>query len=304
MFDYQTIQKILKSIEDMHIVFIGREIGVGVLSEQERQILTDFGFTDLPQEGKLDEMFRFGMLAESLGQENVRNMPLAKLKKYLLSGKILPLNEIEESALNSVKFQAYNDIKGLGNRTSKDFSQVFIEVDRKLRDKCEKVIQKQLEEAVLTRMTSKELASELRRVTGDVARNFERMADFLMHSALDTGIAVQIQKQYGSEAVVYKDVYNGACKQCVKAYLTSGIGSRPKLFKLREIIANGTNIGKPQDKWLPVIGPHHPWCRCTLQYKSTTQEWDDADRRFKLIRDDKGVKRVSQPKIQIQFNKK
>ena len=78
----------------------------------------------------------------------------------------------------------------------------------------------------------------------------------------------------------FKDVYNGACKHCIKAYLTGGIDSEPKIFKLSELRANGTNIGKKPEAWLPVIGGMHPHCRCTLNKYNPLYSWDSKTRSF------------------------
>lgn len=304
MFNFGQIQELLQAIDKMHAVFIGEQLGTDLLTTEDKRNLEVFGIdwnARYTRFGKMDEMFRLGLLAEALGQDTVRGMPYDKLKAYLSSGKFLPLTTAEREALAAVKFQAYNDIKGLGNRVSKDFSQVFIEVDGKMRAAYRDIIKDEADQAILLRRTSKELAQRLKAKTGDWSRDFDRIADYIMHSALDAGIAQQILKTHGSDAEVYKDVYPGACQQCIKAYLTAGIGSRPKIFKLGALLVNGNNIGRKQSEWLPCVGPHHPWCRCTLQYKFDDTEWDDVNRDFKEVRNDRGVRRTSKPKIYVEF---
>lgn len=303
MFSLNQIQELLQALERMHVVFIGDQLGSDLLTKEDKKSLAELGidWKKFPKTGKLDEMFRLGMLAEALGQDHVRNLPYNKLKSHLSSGKFLPLTATEKLALDSVKFQAYNDIKGLGNKISRDFSQVFIEVDSKMRSAYENLIREESEKAVALRKTAKELSSILKNKTLDWARDFDRIADFIMHTALDSGISQQILRTHGADAEVYKDVYPGACKECIKAYLTGGIGSRPKIFKLKDILANVSNVGKKQADWLPVVGPHHPWCRCTIQYKFDDTVWDDENRDFKEVRNDYGIKRTSRPKIYVEY---
>lgn len=50
------------------------------------------------------------------------------------------------------------------------------------------------------------------------------------------------------------------CPDCVRLHLTAGPGSPPRIFKLSELQANGTNVGKKRAAWKAVIGPVHPWC--------------------------------------------
>lgn len=303
MFNFSQIQELLQSIDRMHLAFIGEQLGHEVLTESDKSTLSSLGINwkRFAPTGKVDEMYRLGMLAEALGQDTVRAMPYATLKKHLASGNFLPLTAAERNALEIVRLQAYNDIKGLGNRVSADFSRVFVEVDQKLRLAYENTVRNETQKAVLLRKTSQQLASALRSKTGDWARDFDRIADYVMHNALDVGISQQILRTHGKDAEVYKDVYPGACEQCVKAYLTAGIGSIPKTFKLNALIQNGNNVGRKQAEWLPVIGPHHPWCRCTLQYKEQSTEWDADSKDFKVVRDDRGVRRVSKPKIYVEF---
>ena len=54
-------------------------------------------------------------------------------------------------------------------------------------------------------------------------------------------------------------MYAGACKECISAYLTAGFGSKPKVFKLSDLLSNGTNVGRKQKDLKPILGPHHPY---------------------------------------------
>ena len=118
--------------------------------------------------------------------------------------------------------------------------------------------------AIKERKGVQEVVSQIGKMQGNWDRDFGRIADFVLHTAFDEGRSLNIGKTRGAQALVYKDVYAGACKHCIKAYLTGGIMSEPKIFKLDQLQANGTNVGRKVDEYLPVIGPLHPWCRCTL----------------------------------------
>lgn len=50
---------------------------------------------------------------------------------------------------------------------------------------------------------------------------------------------------------------HGACKYCAKFwYLDDGI--TPRVYKMSELIANGSNIGRKANAWLPTIDSTHP----------------------------------------------
>lgn len=298
------IRELLTILDNTHIIFIANQLGTGVLSRQEKALLTSFGidWKKLPKGGKVDHAFKLGMLAEALGSTAIENMSYAQLQKYLESGKFLPLTEAEELALDSLNYQAYSDIKGLGNKIVGDFEDVIIEVDKKKRLDYEKVIAGSVEEALLKRQTTRELSSALKDKTKDYARNFDRIADYVLHDALDHGKAQQILKTSGSNALVYKSVYSDACKYCVGLYLKGGQGSEPKTFKLSTLISNGSNIGKKVAEWKAVIGPTHPHCKCETHKKPLDGEWDEDTGGYTGVkRQTYGVRRKSKAKIKINY---
>ena len=51
-------------------------------------------------------------------------------------------------------------------------------------------------------------------------------------------------------------------------------GVTPKVFKLSELIGNGTNYGKKQADWVATLGIIHPYCQCTLGIKPKDTEFD------------------------------
>lgn len=255
------IQELTDIINAYHIFFIAKEVGKDILSENDRNTLKSIGFkeSDLPDKSKLEESFRFGMLAYAVGDDKVKKMSYNQFKKFLAEQQFLPLSEVEHYALRSIKVQAYGDIKGLGNRISRDLTTTIIEADKKQRSKYEAIIKQESERAISNRQTLKQLSSELSKKTLDYARDFDRISDYVMHQAFDEGRAMQILQKNGEEALVFKSVKPGACEHCNKLYLTNGFGSKPIVFKLQDLLGNGTNIGKTVKEYKPVIGATHPW---------------------------------------------
>ena len=287
MFTNEQIQELLQIVEKYHLSFIAHNLGTDILTTQDKELLLKHGIdtTKLSKTGKLEELFRFGVIADALGDEKTKNLTFEQFKEFVAKGHFAPLTQIEQSALETIKKQAYSDIKNLGNKVSQDLTNIILEAGRTMpketaKDKVNKTIKEQAEIAVRERKTVKQLASSLGRKTEDWATDFERVADFILHNAYDTGKAENIKSEYGSDALVYKIPLDFACKHCVRLALTNGIGSKPIVFKLSEIEANGTNIGrKPQD-WKLVIGGNHPYCRCTLKHVPPYMAWDEDKKSF------------------------
>lgn len=295
------IQELTKIIEKKHLVFISHTLGSNILSKDDINLLKGYGVdvAKLSKYGTVDEAFRFGILADALGSKKAKKMSYNQFKKHLSSGEFIPLTKAEQIALDHVKIRMYGDVKGLGNRISSDFKNIAIESSKKKRKHYENILRETITEGVEKRKTVREIASDLGHKTKDWARDFDRIADYVLHEAFDTGKAISIQKQYGDEAYVHKQVYPGACEHCVRLYLTAGIGSKPKIFKVSTLIGNGTNIGLKQADWKPVLGSTHPWCRCETFYLPPNHEWDNKEQDFKLKRETYGIKRKSKIKISI-----
>lgn len=297
------IQELLQIVDNFHVLFVAQQVGVDILTPDDILTLKNAGI-DVEKwrgkDGKIAHAFKFGLLAEAIGNKQSKKMNYDQFKKFISSGRFLPLTQSEEAALNNLKHQAYNDIKGLGNKINHDFTQILIEVDQKKRKEYEKTVLTEAQQVILNRETVAELASRIGHKTGDWSRDLGRVADFVMHLAYDQGKAAQILKTYGEEAEVYKSVYKGACKHCIEAYLTNGLGSEPRVFKLKELIENGTNIGRKTADLKPIIGPHHPHCRCELYYKEPNNSWNQETQDFTDVkRNNYGVKRKSKVKFTI-----
>lgn len=265
------------------LFFLAQNVGLDYLSESEKALLLAHGIDVTaidPNQSALVQAFKFGILSDALGHEKVKNMDYGKFKKFLASGEFLPLSETEEQTLQHLKLRAFSDIKGLGNKVQTATGQLLIEADQQQRAAYEKTIRSAATQAVANRESVQWLASELGHRTRDWARDFRRISDFVLHEAFDHGRAAAIETDFGADALVYKDVYKGACKHCIRAYLSGGIGSAPLVFKLSVLRSNGSNVGRKTADWKPVLGPHHPWCRCTIHRLPTGHQWDEAQQEF------------------------
>ena len=88
------------------------------------------------------------------------------------------------------------------------------------------------------------------------------LTDFVNNTIVDE----VSQQEKPTEAIVYKLVNKdkSLCQWCSSFY-TNDDGT-PKMYKLSELIKNGSNIGKPKSAWKPVVGATHYNCRCQLIY--------------------------------------
>ena len=285
IFTAAQIQDIVGILQRHQLTFIAEQLGLNYLSPNDRAILTAAGI-DLTKyannQGVVQHAYLFGLLAEAIGDKRAKDMNYQQFQKFLKSGQFVPLTDEEEFVLEQVKNQSYNDISGLGSRIIQGTKNIIIRANLQQQNKIRKLIQKKAEDAVKYRQSAAKMASELGHATEDWERDWLRISYTVLQNAYNYGRARAIFRDHGEDAEVYFDVLTGACKHCKELYLTDpgDENSQPIIFKLKDIIANGNNIGRKAADYLPTISPVHPYCRCTVRYKDPNMEWDSTTLSF------------------------
>lgn len=284
--------KIKTLIRLYHLNFLYDTIGSDYLSEDEINFLEDnLGKSKLDSSKipLLDKIFAFGQIAQKIGLENTNKITKKDLESWLKENKIKVTSELEK-----IKAQAYLDV------LSKQFQ-----------------IEKDLRQGVLNEANKKDF--KMSDIVDYIKGKFEDWSylkdsiAYVSESSLNAGKVEEIKKQAGKEGesdpIVYKVpiLDEKLCSSCRNAYL-DGSGN-PKLFRLSELVSNGTNIGKKQRDWLPTLGMMHPRCRCLLQYMESIggttikdYEFNEEKQRYILKEnkeDKKKIERKSKVKIQV-----
>jgi hypothetical protein len=305
MFTIKEIQAILQLINQLHIVFIGQHLGTEILTGEDRKVLANAGIdlAKLPVKTVVENAFSFGLLSATLKQRK-RSLTFQQFLNFVTSDNFVPFSPLELEMINQAKISMYHDIKGLGNRINQDFSRIAIEGNPAQRAHYENILAEETEKVVKNRQSILKLASNIGHKTQDWSRDLDRIADYQLHRIYNQGKVAMMMKSGKPlpEIKVWFRVYDSACKECVEAYLTDGVGSAPKIFSLAEILDNGTNVGRKQKDWLPVISPMHPWCRCEIEIVEENTVWDKKLHKFVLRRNTYNVKRKS--KVHITLNGK
>lgn len=298
IFTQGQIQDMLSILRKYELIFIAGQLGTDFLSAADKAILLAAGI-NVDQfknsQGIIEHAFLFGILAEAIGDARAKKMTYKQFQKFLKSGNFIPLTEEEEFALQNVKQRAYTDITNLANRMRGALSNVVLKNNQEQTLIAQKIVRDKTVKAIELRQGATALAAAL----GEVSQNWEsdwlRVAYYLLHEAYNTGRAQSVLRQYGADAEIYFDVFPGACESCRELYLVNpeDPDSEPIVFKLKDIIANGNNIGRKKVDWKPTIAPIHPWCRCILNHKPEGFAWDENLRAFT-----KPIKKVSKnPKL-------
>ena len=283
MFTQQKIQEIFRIIDFNHTLFIGQNVGADILTKEDVKLLKQFGIDlkDLKTPfTPYEQNFYFGRLAAALGDKNAATLGYNDFKQYLRRGQYIPLNTREKASLNFAKQRTYSHLKNLDNKVAQNISGIVLNEGQSYRDLFEATVKGSVERAVVERDSVNSVVSEIGHKTGDWSRDLGRIAETEMAYVYEEGRAATIEKRDGKEARVYKEVYPQACRFCIKFYTTGGLGSKPIVFILSELRANGTNVGRKQRDWLPTLGPVHPHCRCMVHHVKAGYIWDDEKQMF------------------------
>lgn len=130
------------------------------------------------------------------------------------------------------------------------------------------------------RPPEKWMATELRKITKDARQDWDMVVKSELVEKKNQGFVQAIidnESPYtndGLDTIIFKRPNPNACKHCKRLYLEKD-GITPKLFKLSEMIANGTNYGKKVDEWKAVLGIMHPHCQCVPQVMPKGCKFDE-----------------------------
>lgn len=276
----EQLRQIAKIISDYHEAFI---IHLGMKDhvdpETVRRLIKE---KILPPEAEdiINDSYLYGQLVagvRELGIKNVHGLSAKQMREHFKKHPI-PLTPQEKAAIEWSKHSAAVHVRGLGNRISDDFSRVAIEADANLRHQLMGDIRDRTAEAVAERQTVRKLANELGHATGMWSRDLGRIAATEMQTAYQEGFVSKLIKSEGDPKGVYvaKIPKPDACPDCVRLHLTAGLGSAPRIFKLSDLIANGTNRGVKRAGWKAVVGTVHPWCACELVHVPPGWRFEEA----------------------------
>ena len=258
MFNQEQIQELIDVVDYFNTLFVSNNIGDNFLTKSQKQILTRRGVDwQSLKNDYIDYAYRFGILATALkDKKKLKNMSFTQLKRFIASGNFMPLSPQEEYTLNIVKTQAYKDVMNLRNKVVSDIYQISINASQK--ERYQKIIKQEAQKAIENRLSISELSSILSQKTQDWSRDFDRIADYIMHSAYQAGKANMILNRNPVGAKIWFQVHHDACKYCKSVYLYNEKTNEPRLYYLKDVINNGSNIGvKPKD-YKPSVYPLHP----------------------------------------------
>lgn len=298
IFTSSQINDLLSILKKHELIFIANQLGDDFLTDADKAILSAAGINvELFRnaQGVIEHAFLFGILSEAIGDKRAKKMNYKQFQQFIKSKNFIPLTEEQEFALQNVKQRAYTDITNLGSRMASGLRNIALKNNQEQTLLAQKIIRDKAVTAIELRQGATKLSQEIADVAQSWDTDWLRVSSYILHEAYNTGRSQSILKNNGADAEVYFDVLPKACEKCKELGLVDpgDPDSEPIVFKLKDLIANGNNIGRKKADWKATISPIHPYCRCILNHKPPGFAWDGELRAFT-----KPIKRVSNhPKL-------
>jgi len=297
------LEQLNKLIDSKIYGFIAKNISIDQLTPEQIKVLKSIGVQVdkiLPKDLLTYQSFALGMISGAIPKSTLNATNYEAFKKYIGSTKMIPLNSYEKGVIRSLERQSLSDVAGIGNKYKKTIGEALNTSERQyFEDTLRRNIQEGRAKKESLRIISNNIAKEL----DSFGRDFDRVVQTISHNAFTEGREAFYVKNYGNDAKYWVDVFQGACTWCVKSYLTGGIGSEPKVFKVGELPPPNANYGKKKADWVVTKPSSHPYCRCTINPLPEGYVWNQDTQQFEPPKDFKRkVERKS--KVKIEFGDK
>lgn len=256
----EQLHAIRQIVADHHNAFVANYISPEALSPEVLGRLRELGLISTTS-NTVEDAYVYGMVLAATQDPKVQNMGLDDFREYL-SKNPMPLSDVERRAMQYAQHQAGQYAVGLGATYSTLAGQKIISAASKLeQDKMRGQIRDLTSEAIARRKSISQLKSDLGWATKDWTRDWNRIATTELNNAHQQGIADEYAGTYGPDVKVARRPNPDACHKCKELFLVGGVGP-PRVFKLSDLIANGTNFKKKQADWVATATSVHPWCGC------------------------------------------
>lgn len=289
LFTEKDIQRILEEVDVATARLVAQVLGRAYLRADDLLLLKRRGVNIEKLVRRFPphyQSYLFGRISAALGHSVTSTMKYSELAAFLPKMGDFAPTASSMAFYRVAAEKTYGHIRGLGDRIKRSVNDaVSSEQMRYLQAEQvaekERVIHDEILSGTFRKTAIKKIAANIAEQTQDWNRDWNRIVETECQDVFNLGRAQEFVERSGNpNPTVYFQVYGGACRHCIKLYLTHGIGSQPKLFKLMDLLANGSNYGVKSVDWKPTVHPVHPFCRCMLMFLPEGYVWNMEAGRF------------------------
>lgn len=209
---------------------------------------------------ELKELFRSGLIdPEQIGP----SLSEAYMEALFDQLNVPSRKHVRDHAIRHLNRRAGVYIDKWIDRVKSDYEGIVLSELIGHRQRKRDLLREELPRALTDRLTVKELASKLASRTESFGHDWERIVNTELAEAHNLGAVDAIiennRDKTHDEIYVYKvGPHDGKeCDACRRFWFLDD-GITPRVYKLSELLANGSNVGRKQKDWLPTVSSTHP----------------------------------------------
>lgn len=257
----EKIKKIKEIIENGYKSLSISVLGKKIFSESEIQKLKNKGF-DISNETSLLELIYNHNYLNIVDKTTPKT--IGEMKKQQSVAKNLPKGTVNKYAIEHAEENTGQLFEKLSSKIATNIEGIIREGNNNL--KISALQNKEISES-LKEKTIGEIKTQLRDISQQSGRDFRRIAVTETSNLIGTASADRIAQkntdknldEVYSYRVIVQD--HSTCLWCRRFYLDSD--GTPKVYRLSTLLANGSNYGKKNSDWKPVVTATHPNERCS-----------------------------------------
>lgn len=272
------LKQIEEIIERAYTDFTYRLIGADFLTDEQKTQVEALGFLV----GRRPLLELLYLLVRQINSPNYKkDVGLNMLLDQIALSNVLPtLRDTDKYTLDHAKASVREAIETSKAQLKKQIKYEVLKINSEYKEEqaITLITNVQKEHAKIQSSSSKLIQGLTYAAVGGLAfklfrKDFTSAMTNMINSAVVDQVTSHILQivstgQSQIDPLVYKQVVKDERLSPECRQLHTHPDWSPRIYRLSELISNGTNLGKPKSEWKAVIGPTHPNCRCTLKLAS------------------------------------
>ena len=219
IFTPEEIQRLFDIIDYRLARIVADVLGGDALKPEDKELLKRNGYDWAKELKKIPpyyQSFLFGRLSGVLTPAQLRSVDYRDFLLFVERNQFKALSTREKAVYNAAATRTYSYIKTMGQRMRDILSNAISQEDVKLLTEQQRqlelgTIKKEITEGVLKRRSVQSIISNIGHSLNDWNRDWGRIVETEMQGIYQIGIAETIMSEHGLDALVYKEVFPGAC---------------------------------------------------------------------------------------------
>ncbi len=258
----EIIKKIREIIKKHHNYFILNVLGNSVFTKEELKKLKDLSLDVNKNDSFLELVYIHNFINKNGSSNNPTSVE--DMKNQQNNSNTKPIGEVHDFTIEDLNNNTKQLIEKMSQEVITRIEGIIRENGRIYKNNAlQNLDRSELNDTLVKESSLGRVKQKLRDLSGDETRNWNRIAMTEMSNAIGAGSADRIvsenQDKDLGEVYVYKVIVGDAktCKFCRRFYQDNR-DNAPKLYRLSTLLANGSNMNRKSDSWVPVIGATHP----------------------------------------------